>query len=418
MSKPLAVILAAGESSRFEPYSYLGHHKSMLVVCGQPILAHVVRQIAVAGLEEVIIVINKTNADIKQYFGVGADFNVKISYAVQDEPLGQGNAILAAKELIKDRDFIVFNPSHIKAAEFIKPLLEGKGDGVDGVLLGRKTKEPWRYGIFELKDEKAVGIVEKPEKGKEPSNVKVVGLWYLACDFLKTLEDTPVEHYQFEAALNTYMKEKTVRVLLTQKETTPLKFPWDLLRIMNALMSMKASTTAQTAQVHETVTIDDSQGPVIIDDKATIFENAVLRGPVYIGREAVVGNDCVIRESALEEKVKVGAHMEVARSLMMDKSHGHSGYLGDSIIGRDCWIGTDFHTANVRLDKKDIPVMIKGEKIDSARRKLGVIMGHGVQVGIKSGTMPGVVIGSEAFIGPGAMLYENVEPKAKVNTRE
>ena len=424
--KPIALILAAGESSRFEPYSYLGHHKSMLTVCGTPILAHVVRQIAEAGLADIVIVINKTNADIKQHLGDGSAFGAKIRYAVQDEPLGQGNAIVAAKAQLVSRsnakgdtprDFIVFNPSHIRAAEFIKSLLEAKGDGIDAVLLGRKTKEPWRYGIFRLENERAVEIIEKPAKGSEPSDIKVVGLWYLSADFLETLEATPIEQYQFEAALNTYMKTHNVRVILTQKETYPLKFAWDLLTMTQALLCMQKGSIARDATVHKSVVIDESDGPIVIESGARVFEHSVIRGPAYIGRNATVGNHCVVRESSIEEGTKIGAHLELARSLMMERSQAHSGYIGDSVIGRDCWIGTDFHSANARFDKAHVQVTVKAERIDSGRRKLGVIMGHGVSVGIKSGTMPGVVIGSEAAIGPGAILYENVEPKGKIVTR-
>ena len=57
-------------------------------------------------------------------------------------------------------------------------------------------------------------------------------------------------------------------------------------------------------------------------------------------------------------------------------------------------------------------VEIKGKKIDTGRRKLGVIMGDDVQTGINVSLMPGVKVGSGAWIAPGLSVYEDVKSGA------
>ena len=55
---------------------------------------------------------------------------------------------------------------------------------------------------------------------------------------------------------------------------------------------------------------------------------------------------------------------------------------------------------------------IKGKKIDTGRRKLGAIMGDDVQTGINVNLMPGVKVGSGAWIAPGLSVYEDVKSGA------
>ncbi len=62
------------------------------------------------------------------------------------------------------------------------------------------------------------------------------------------------------------------------------------------------------------------------------------------------------------------------------------------------------------LDKKNITVLLNGEKIDTNRRKLGVIMGDNVQTGINSMMNIGTTMGNNVFIGPGAYVMGEIKP--------
>jgi bifunctional UDP-N-acetylglucosamine pyrophosphorylase/glucosamine-1-phosphate N-acetyltransferase len=88
----------------------------------------------------------------------------------------------------------------------------------------------------------------------------------------------------------------------------------------------------------------------------------------------------------------------------------HLNYIGDSVIGEGCNFGAGAKIANLRLDKKNIRV----NGIDTGRRKLGAIIGDNVQTGINSSINVGTVIGSSAFIGPGAVVKGNILPDSKI----
>ena len=89
----------------------------------------------------------------------------------------------------------------------------------------------------------------------------------------------------------------------------------------------------------------------------------------------------------------MGNAVEVKNSAIMSNSKiGHLSYVGDSVIGEGCNFGAGTICSNLRHDKRNIKSFIKGERVDSGRRKLGVIMGDNVMTGINTSIYPGTVI--------------------------
>ena len=109
--------------------------------------------------------------------------------------------------------------------------------------------------------------------------------------------------------------------------------------------------------------------------------------------------------------------MEIKNSLVQEGTHFHSGYLGDSVIGKNCRFGAGFIVANRRIDRGNIKSVVKGEKVDTGLTYLGVIVGDNTRFGIHSGTMPGVLIGSDCLIGPGSLVFENLEDNTAFYTK-
>jgi bifunctional UDP-N-acetylglucosamine pyrophosphorylase/glucosamine-1-phosphate N-acetyltransferase len=99
----------------------------------------------------------------------------------------------------------------------------------------------------------------------------------------------------------------------------------------------------------------------------------------------------------------------VKNSIVMDSTHAaHLSYVGDSVLGEGCNLGAGTVTANIRFDKMNVRMSVKGRRIDSGRRKLGTIMGDNAQTGINVSLVPGVKVGSGAWIAPGLTVYEDV----------
>lgn len=406
-----AILLAAGKSSRFVPFTDLSH-KSLVMIMGKTLIEHTILALKETGIYDIIIVINTEN-EVKKILENREKLGVNITYIVQPEPLGMGDALLRAERYIKN-DFFVLSPYHLDFAEFKKPM-EGKKTNKNIVLLAKKDSVLNRYATIKTDGDRITDILEKPKKGEELSSLRLVAIYLLTKTFLKTLNNTPLEHYNFEKALSEFAKKEEVKFVLTDKDTVSLKYSWDILNVKNYLFKNLKRRISKKAKISKTAQIT---GNVYIEDNARIMDKASIKGPVFIGENAYVGDNAVLRDGVdLEENSVAGAFAEIKNSAIMGNSNVHSGFIGDSVIGRNCRIGAQFCTANKRIDRSIIKSDVKNEKIETGFTSLGTIVGNDVKVGIKSSTMPGVIIGKGAIIGPSTVVSKNVPENSKYYTK-
>lgn len=403
-----AVLLAAGESSRMYPFSENGH-KSMVKIMGKPLIQYVIEKLRERNILEIVIVVNSDQ--IENYFGNGSDFGVKINYVFQEHASGMGQALLLSSKFIKD-DFILLNAYHLDFDSNFNQIFELKKNS-DGVLILNKRDETWRYGVAEIKDNQIIGINEKPEKGKEKSNLCVVGIYALSKDFISVLEKVPENHYNFEDALDKFAKNKNISFVITEKNIA-FKYPWDLLGIKNYLLSYISRNKGKNLKIGKNVVLE---GEIYFGDNVTILDGACIKGPSFLGDNSYIGSNALLRNGVvLEENSSIGSFSEVKNSLIMKNSKTHSGFIGDSIIGENVKIGGRVTTTNVRLDRKNVRVLVKNEKVDTGMRHFGAIIGSRVNIGGNVTIMPGIVIGNDSVIGPSTTVVDNVESNTKYYT--
>jgi len=363
-----AIILAAGLSSRFWPLNYQA--KSLFKIMGKPLLYYTLDGLKKAKIKDIIIVQGpkrEIEEELKQY-----KTGLNIRYIVQEKPKGMGEAIFRARNLIKSR-FFVLNAERIDGGE----------------------------------------IIEK----KEPSNIKVVGVYLLDPSFFQFWQKLKGGQYDFEKVISFLAKHDQVRwafLKKSEKETPPLKYPWHLFAMTKYLMEKHLrKEISKEAEISNKATIS---GDVFIGKGTKILEGAVIKGPCYIGENCFVGTNSLIREHTdLEKNVLIGAFAEVTRSIFQEDVYTHSGYFGDSIFGKGCRLGAGTITANVRIDRGEIKV--KSQKINTGLKSLGCIMGENAKTGIHCSLMPGVLIGLNCQIGPHSVVSENIEDNTNFYTK-
>ena len=405
------VILAAGESSRFWPFN--AAHKSLVKIMGKPLIWHTIQGLKKAGVKDIIIIqgIKKDiEAELKNY-----DLGVTVNYIIQSEASGMGNALLQAKEHLTKQFFLVL-PERIDCEEIVSKLQEKiKVSDAKTILVGAKTETPNLFGILKIKSDKVIDIVEKPKKGEEPSNIKALGIYLLQPDFFDVYEKITKHQYDFEKALSEYIKTHDVGVLLWNKETASLKYPWKVLNIKDYLLNNVEKTIGRNSNISKSAEII---GDVFIGDNVSIMEKVVIKGPAYIGNDVFIGNNAILRGGVdIEEGAVVGANMEVKNALIMKNTTTHSGYIGDSLVGKNCRIAAQFCTANVRLDRGIIKSIIKNEEVATGFKYLGVMIGDNCDIGIKCSAMPGIIIGQNVTIGPSTVILHNIEDNTKYYTK-
>jgi bifunctional UDP-N-acetylglucosamine pyrophosphorylase/glucosamine-1-phosphate N-acetyltransferase len=245
--------------------------------------------------------------------------------------------------------------------------------------------------------------------------MRIAGIYLFSKDFISRLVGSEISEYLLEGTLDMVAKERKVGFVRLQAAMPSVKYPWDLLDLKQFIFNSMPAAIDPSAIVEKTVLLKGDN--IYIGKNAHVYDYAIVEGPAYIGENAVVGAYCIVRGgSILENGAQIERYCDLRNSIIGENSRIHSGFIGDSVIGKDCRIGAEFITANKKLDRSNIGVYVKDEKIDSGRVAVGCFLGDNVKVGIRVSVMPGTTIGKDSVIYPGLQIKGTFKTGSKLES--
>lgn len=391
----IAVVLAAGNSSRFWPLAK-DHHKSFYKLgLGKTIIEHTIENLLDTNdLEKFFLIVSpKDEALAKSLFSE----NSKIEILVQQNANGEGDALLLIKEFADPQELIyITSGDKVNSGEIFSNLFKIKNEAI----ALRTIQKPGPYGIVSLdNNQNIVSLVEKPKPEQTEGKLRIVSGYIVKTELLSYIEKIRDEHYSLEMALGEYIKSNKIKgILIDEIEEITLKYPWHLLSVNKLIQKDLPNKIHPSAEISKNCVIS---GPVFIDEGAKILDFVKIKGPVFIGKNAVIGDFSSVRDNSYIGKgVIVGSHTEIKNSIILDNTHLHRNFIGDSVLDESCMIGAGTITANRKLDRSEINSLVKGEKVSTNLSSFGCILGKEVRIGISCSLMPGVKIGQKATIWP------------------
>ncbi len=157
----MAVILAGGFGKRLRPYTE-EIPKPLVSVADKPILEWQIEWLKRYGFNEFVLLVGYRKEKIIEHIGSGGRLGVKVTYVVEDEPLGTGGAIKNAEHILsKEEKFLVLNGDILTNLNPLK-LFEKLDENPEFVAVIASIPLPSPYGVLEIKDSKVTGFVEKP----------------------------------------------------------------------------------------------------------------------------------------------------------------------------------------------------------------------------------------------------------------
>jgi len=215
-----AVIPAAGLGTRFLPASK-AVPKEMLPIVDKPVIQYIIEGAVASGIEEVVLITASAKRAIEDHFDRFFELEYRLEasgkhdlleearrpaelarYVMvrQGSPLGNGHAVLLAKEVVGDEPFAMLwgDDVVLGTPPFVQQLIdahERTGGSVVGVM-AVPPAEAIKYGVIEVAERlddrlvRASRIVEKPPLDQVPSNLAAVAGYVLTPDIFEYLEQT------------------------------------------------------------------------------------------------------------------------------------------------------------------------------------------------------------------------------------
>lgn len=212
-----AVIPSAGFGTRFLPATKVVP-KELLPIVDKPTIQYIMEEVIAAGIDEVILITGREKGSIEDHFDTSTELEnhlrkkgrkdllkmvqdisemVTLVSVRQKEPMGLGHAILCAKKIVGEEPFAVLLGDDLIDAKIpcIKQMVEVHQRMGGAVIAIQKVpaSETHLYGIIKGKKVKdriyrVEDMVEKPKKGKSPSNLAIIGRYILPPQIFGILE--------------------------------------------------------------------------------------------------------------------------------------------------------------------------------------------------------------------------------------
>ncbi|MBU0766870.1 NTP transferase domain-containing protein [Patescibacteria group bacterium] len=406
------LLLIAGRSRRFWPLS----EKTLFPICGTNLLEITTGRLMEAGLRDIILIGGSHNLE-----EVSDKYPQFPSIEQKDLELGMRGALLDALPQCGSESVMIVCVNDVIESSAYKHLVSSaKQSATQGALLAQKTDRYFPGGYLQIDNNRVTSIIEKPQKGSEPSNlVNIVAHVHndasLLLEELKKIKDGTDDGY--EQALDTLFKKHTYRAVPYEGvwPWQAVKYPWHMLELLPLLLKNVTSQQIHpSAEIHPSAVVD---GPVIIEEGVKIFPFATIKGPCTIGKRSIIANNALIRGSSIGDDCVVGFASEIKSSILHSHVWTHSTYIGDSIIGSNVSFGAGSVTGNLRLDEAEINSNVKNEEINTGLTKFGTVIGNNCRIGIHTGINPGKKIGGGTFIGSHVLVEDDIPDSSFVSIK-
>ena len=345
------IILHGGHGTRLRPLTHTGP-KQLLPIANKPMSEYCVEAIRNCGITDIAIIIGGIGSNkVKEYYGDGSKFNVKISYIEQDEPKGIAHAINLCKNFVGNEKFLVFLGDNIiqKSISTISQKFESSND--DALVLLCEVSNPERFGIADVKENKIIKIMEKPKH--PPTNLAVTGIYFLTTkifEIFSRVKPSWRNELEITDALQMMLEEHNIVnfEMITDywKDTgTPddiIHANGEVLKNMKPYLSGKKENGSEIS------------GNAMIGTNSIISRNSKIFGPCIIGKNCIIGENC-----------KIGPNVSIC-----DNSKLTNCNIQNSIIMENCIIDSNMKIRNSILasnssiifnDGNDEKVLLLGE---------------------------------------------------------
>lgn len=409
-----AVIIAAGEGKRLRPITS-SRPKPLIPLAGKPLLEHTILGLKNSGINEILLIVGYKENLIKEYFGDGKEkFNLKIEYITQEEQLGTAHAFGYAKNFANNESVLFMYGDLLVEPKIFQEIVQKYNEKkVEGIISLIEVKNPEEFGIISLNPNDFVEkIAEKPSPEMNIGNLANAGVFIFDSKIFQAIEKTERSiRWEFEFTdsmeiLINQFKGNIAGYIIKDYFWSDIGLPWQFLDANNYLLDKINKKIL--GQIEENVQIS---GNVYIGEGTIVRSGSYIQGPCYIGNNNLIGPNSFIRPyTFIANDCHIGMS-EIKNSIILSNTAiPHFNYVGDTIICENVNLGAGTKVANLRFDEKNVKVTIKGQLVDSKRKKLGTIIGPNVKTGINVSVMTGKIINENSRIGAHTIVNEDIPP--------
>ena len=367
--------MAGGEGTRLRPMT-ANQPKPLLPVANQPIMEHVLRLLRRHGFTDTVVTVQFLAGLVRQYFGDGEDWGVRLQYATEERPLGTAGSVKNAEDALRDDAFMVISGDALTDIDLTDMVRHHRATGAKVTIALKRVPDPLEFGIVITGvDGRIRRFLEKPTWGQVFSDTVNTGIYIIEPEVLARVPADRPTDWAGDIFPDLLARGVPMYGYVTDGY-------WEDIGTLASYL--KAQADALSGAVDVTIRGFELSPGVWVAEGAEVDPEAVLTGPLCVGEYAKIEAGAVLREYTV-----LGTNAVVRKGAFLHRAvlHGNV-YVGGGVNLRGCVIG------------KNTDVM------SAARVEEGAVVGDEC------------VIEPEAYLSSDVKVYpfKTIEAGAVVNT--
>ena len=283
-----ALIASGGHGTRLRPLTHT-QNKHLIPIANKPILHYAIEAAVDAGIKQIGIIHNADSKEVPNAIGNGKRWGVKITFIPQKTPAGLAHVVKIAEKFIGKDNFIFYLGDNMVVGGVKRFIDEFEKSDCNCWLTLARVKDPERFGVPVIKNNKIIKVEEKPSKPK--SQFAVAGIYIYdrhIFEAVKKIKPSARGEYEISDA-HTYLIEHGYKVGYSEitgwwKDTGK---PADLLEANRLVLdNIEPNIKGDTDKISSVL------GKVILEEGSKVV-NSVIRGPAIIGKNAIIENSYI-----------------------------------------------------------------------------------------------------------------------------
>lgn len=345
-----AVIMAGGKGTRLRPLT-LNTPKPMVPLLNRPCMTYIIELLKRYDIHQIAVTVQYMPDVIRNYYGDGSEFGVKLTYFEEDAPLGTAGSIKNAESFL-DESFIVISGDALTDFNLRQAIDYHRQKKAIATMVLAQVDNPLEYGVvMTAPDGRVTRFLEKPSWSEVFSDTVNTGIYIFEPSILNRIPAGKT----YDFSLDVFPE------LLAQQE--PLygyaaQGYWS--DIGNLFQYRQSQFDMLDRKVHVDIKATEPMPGLFVESGVRLPSRIRLSGPAYIGSGCTLHPSCSIgpytvlgsgnvihSTSSLERTIAwngnhIGDNCELQDALLMNRSVLARGVLiqEGAVIGNDCEIGS------------------------------------------------------------------------------
>ncbi|MGO4929165.1 bifunctional UDP-N-acetylglucosamine diphosphorylase/glucosamine-1-phosphate N-acetyltransferase GlmU [Fundicoccus sp. Sow4_F4] len=440
MSNRMAIVLAAGKGTRMKSSLY----KVLHPVCGLPMVEHVIRSVKQSGVSQIVTIVGHGAEKVQEVLG---DYS---QYALQEEQLGTGHAVLQAKDLLGTLDgttLVICGDTPLLTGETLTELFDThEKSGAKATILTAIADDSTGYGrIVRSANDEVAKIVEQKDAQAAELAIKEINTGTYVFDNQALFN--ALSHVTNDNAQGEYYLPDVIELIKADGDVVSAHIMDDMDEAIGVNDRVALSQAQRTmmrrinlAHMRNGVTFGNADSTYIEPD-VVIGNDTVIEAGVHLKGQTIIGSNCFVGMNSEIVDSQIADHVTITQSVIEESIIGERTDIGpfahirpNSVLGKEVHIGNFVEVKNSRVGDETkaghlayIGDADLGKKINvgcgtifvnyNGKSKARSNIGDQAFIGSNANIVAPVNVGEKGFVAAGSTIINDVPAEALAISR-